>query len=158
MTAGKYLKVNEPNVVHETIDGETILLDLKTGNYFSLDGAGAHIWDFIALKGDWKKAVDLLVENNVKQKEVISAEVERFVAELIKEGLLVQTDEFSAREDENAKEVENNLKKTATDFRSPVVNKYSDMQDLLLLDPIHDVDEKGWPESNEIKDEGEAEK
>ena len=29
---------------------------------------------------------------------------------------------------------------------APVLNKYSDMQDLLLLDPIHDVDEEaGWP-------------
>ncbi len=26
------------------------------------------------------------------------------------------------------------------------MNKYTDMQDLLLLDPIHEVDEtKGWP-------------
>lgn len=24
--------------------------------------------------------------------------------------------------------------------------KYADMQDLLALDPIHEVDEKGWPE------------
>jgi hypothetical protein len=27
----------------------------------------------------------------------------------------------------------------------PVMNKHSDMQELLLLDPIHEVDEAGWP-------------
>jgi hypothetical protein len=26
-----------------------------------------------------------------------------------------------------------------------VLERYTDMQELLLLDPIHDVDESGWP-------------
>jgi hypothetical protein len=30
-------------------------------------------------------------------------------------------------------------------FEAPVLQKYTDMQDLLLLDPIHDTDETGWP-------------
>jgi hypothetical protein len=30
-------------------------------------------------------------------------------------------------------------------FEKPGLQKYSDMQDLLLLDPIHEVDEMGWP-------------
>jgi hypothetical protein len=27
----------------------------------------------------------------------------------------------------------------------PVLERYTDMQELLFLDPIHDVDESGWP-------------
>ncbi len=30
-------------------------------------------------------------------------------------------------------------------FVLPVLERYTDMQELLLLDPIHDVDESGWP-------------
>ena len=30
-------------------------------------------------------------------------------------------------------------------FVAPVLNKYTDMQDLLLLDPIHETDAQGWP-------------
>ena len=30
-------------------------------------------------------------------------------------------------------------------FVAPELKRYADMQDLLLLDPVHDVDEKGWP-------------
>jgi hypothetical protein len=26
-----------------------------------------------------------------------------------------------------------------------VLHRYTDMQDLIVLDPIHDVDETGWP-------------
>ena len=33
-------------------------------------------------------------------------------------------------------------------FNAPALQKYSDMQELLLLDPIHDVDEAGWPKPN----------
>jgi hypothetical protein len=30
-------------------------------------------------------------------------------------------------------------------YEAPALHKYNDMQDLLLLDPVHDVDETGWP-------------
>ena len=29
----------------------------------------------------------------------------------------------------------------------PRLRKYTDMQDLLLLDPIHEIDQSGWPNS-----------
>jgi len=32
-------------------------------------------------------------------------------------------------------------------FEAPILHKYNDMQELLLLDPIHDVEETGWPSS-----------
>jgi hypothetical protein len=30
-------------------------------------------------------------------------------------------------------------------YAKPELQVYSDMKDLLLLDPIHDVSEEGWP-------------
>ena len=30
-------------------------------------------------------------------------------------------------------------------YESPQLEQYSDMSELLLLDPIHEVDEQGWP-------------
>ena len=30
-------------------------------------------------------------------------------------------------------------------FVTPTLSRYTEMQDLLLLDPIHDVDDSGWP-------------
>ena len=32
-----------------------------------------------------------------------------------------------------------------TPFPAPEVERFTDMQDLLLLDPIHEVDDTGWP-------------
>ena len=31
------------------------------------------------------------------------------------------------------------------DYAPPAMSKYTDMEDLLLLDPVHEVDEVGWP-------------
>ena len=32
-----------------------------------------------------------------------------------------------------------------TPFRTPVLSKFDDMNEMLLLDPVHDVAETGWP-------------
>jgi len=151
MKLSEKLRVNTPNVVHETIDGEAILLDLNTGNYFSLDGSGAVIWDFIDKYGLWSKAIEIMKSANTESENLISDSVTAFVQELFDERLVVAM--LDGVDDAIAPEIEEQLKTTACNFTPPKVNKYSDMQDLLLLDPIHEVDEKGWPESSEIREE-----
>lgn len=150
MKSEKFLKVNAPNIVHETIDGETVLLDLNTGNYFSLEGPGALIWQYIDLTGNYKKPIELLSDGSARNGNVEDA-LNEFVDELIKEKLLIETDTAPAASD--TAEIENLLHEAARDFIPPKVNKYSDMQDLLLLDPIHEVDEQGWPEGKAPNDE-----
>ena len=40
---GRY-RVNEPGVIHQSIDGETVIINLDSGAYYSLDAVGAVIW------------------------------------------------------------------------------------------------------------------
>ena len=70
------------------------------------------------------------------------AEVERaiagFVSQLLDEGLLVESADTGSAE--GAEIVAGGT------FETPVLSKYTDMQELLLLDPIHDIDPSvGWP-------------
>jgi len=44
---GDRIKINEPNIVHENIDGETVILNLDSGNYYSIVDVGADIWNYI---------------------------------------------------------------------------------------------------------------
>ena len=37
---------------------------------------------------------------------------------------------------------------TAPAFVTPELHKFTDMQELLLVDPIHEVTEEGWPLRN----------
>ena len=34
-------------------------------------------------------------------------------------------------------------------FDAPRLERYTDMQDLVLLDPVHQVDDTGWPRTKE---------
>jgi hypothetical protein len=149
MEVHNQLKVNTPNVVHETIDGETILLDLNTGNYYSLDGSGALIWEFIDKTGNYEKAIEILTAANSAESDNIAGAVKKFADELLTEKLMVIASSEITPAD--VTEIENKLKEMALNFKAPAVCKYTDMQDLLLLDPIHEVDEKGWPESKETQ-------
>jgi hypothetical protein len=47
MTAPRGFAVDPRRVVHETIDGETILIALETGVYYSLSGSGPEVWDLV---------------------------------------------------------------------------------------------------------------
>src|SRR5882762_1727680 len=43
-----YYRISETKVAHELIDGEVIIIHFDVGNYYSLKGAAAQLWDLIA--------------------------------------------------------------------------------------------------------------
>jgi coenzyme PQQ synthesis protein D (PqqD) len=133
-------RVNTPKVLHEAFEDETVLINLDSGNYYSFSGSGALIWDCI-VRGD---SVGFVIENlqiRFGGRDGIAPAVEDFVRQLVEENLIVEDSSGAAKnvEEERAKVFK------AAQFEKPVLQKYSDMQDLLLLDPIHEVDEMGWP-------------
>jgi hypothetical protein len=140
------LRVNTPMVVHEAIDGETIILNLDSGFYYSLVETGAKIWDLLASMNsadDIVKKLCLYYEGN--ENEIDNA-VTSFISELIAEGLIISDHETAKELSYDAGGISQSDERTIKiEFKPPALNKYSDMQDLLLLDPIHDVDIDGWP-------------
>jgi len=63
------------------------------------------------------------------------------LADLLQEQLLVAADEQQLA----APPLERHGAGSRPPFQMPVVERYTDMADLLLLDPIHDVNAEGWP-------------
>jgi hypothetical protein len=138
-------RVNRPRVAHEIIDNEVVIIDFETGSYFSLEGSGADIWACI----DGGAAMDEMVEFVASRYSVSRAHVEtavsQLIAELQQESLIVldgtEPSGFSpAPAPESAAD--------RPPMGLPALHKYTDMQDLLLLDPIHEVDEAGWPHTS----------
>ena len=37
-------RVNSPHVISETVGGETIIVNLASGHYFSLQGTAVEVW------------------------------------------------------------------------------------------------------------------
>ncbi len=153
MSKNGRMRINMPKVVHETIDGETVVLNLDNGNYYSLIGIGADIWGYIEKGAGVNDIMERLYRDYEGGREEMEREVNTFLSELMKENLTAPDGDhspdginsFDAQDD-------NDDKRQKASFSPPELNKYSDMQDLLLLDPIHEVDDQsGWPNVNENK-------
>jgi len=130
---------SHPRVVHETIDGEVILIQIETGYYYSLCGSGARMWRLLE-RGRSIAEVAAALQQAYGANDEIATAVERLTVELRDETLLEPLDGEAppAVEDETVAEAPGQ-------FEPPVLERYEDMQDFLLVDPIHEVDDTGWP-------------
>ena len=136
-------RLNSPNVIAETIDGEAILVDLRTGSYFSIRGSGSTLWDAIAAGASLGRLTDEVASAYSVDRKAAEEAVSSFCAELEREGLIVSLDGMA----DSTPEPPFDLASISNGqvFSPPIVEKYTDMQDLVLLDPVHEVDERGWP-------------
>jgi coenzyme PQQ synthesis protein D (PqqD) len=142
-------RVNTPTVTHETIDGEAVIINLDSGNYYSLVEVGSFIWSLIekgASATDLQNSVIGTYQGNATD---IDRGVQELLVQLEQENLIVPVDGAEGSDLAQLNEVpapNNGHEKPS--FNPPLLQKYSDMQELLLLDPIHDVDDAGWPKPN----------
>ena len=136
-----HLRVNAPQVIHETIDDEVIIINLATGNYYSVKGSGADVWDVIQQSPGLTEheVVAVVASRFGKAATEVDEHVASFLGDLRTEGLL-------ADDAEPATVSTTGAANDGGEFEKPVLEKFSDMQDLVLLDPVHEVDATGWPQ------------
>ena len=126
--------VDAAHVVHETIDGEAILIHLGTGTYYSLDGVGAEVWESLANGASSELVLDAGRERYDGDPGEIQRGLAGLLEELFREGLLI--------EGEPRTEVEvPELPAGRVPFVAPVLHTYTDMQEFMLVDPLREVDE-----------------
>jgi hypothetical protein len=139
-------RVNTPTVTHETIDGEAVIINLDSGNYYSLVEVGSFIWSLIETGASASEVQNLVLQTYQGSATDIGRGVQELLVQLQQENLIVPVNgAFDLTPDQVAPSNNNHEKPS---FKPPSLHKYSDMQELLLLDPIHDVDEAGWPKPN----------
>ena len=127
-------------VVHETIDGEVILIQLETGNYYSLGGSGSRIWALLQDGVPSGGIAERLRASYDAPAGQVEEAVERLTAELVAEGLLERDGDGPPAADRPVDDPAGRAP-----FVDPSLEKYTDMQDFLLVDPIHEVSDAGWP-------------
>ncbi len=135
--SGAY-RVNEPKVVSETLDGETIAIDLESGSYFSMNPAASVVWNLI-LDGHPAAAFPAVVAARFDvAPEDAAGDIERFVESLVRDRLVVAAEPRAVAAPVIAAQ-------GRAPYEAPSVERFDDMQELLLADPIHDVTLAGWP-------------
>ena len=147
-------KVNRPNVVCEAIDGEVVIVSLDSGYYYSLLGTGAEVWQGLEKQLSAESLVDCLAQRYSQNTDEIAESVHQFIAQLQQEALIVVDSATTVDPAQQAealaatKALLGDPVKPGTPFVAPAFEKFADMEDLLLLDPVHEVEEEaGWPQA-----------
>lgn len=147
MGSNGWYRINPRKVAHETIDGEVIIIHLLIGSYYSLDGAGTDVWAHLAQGRGRGETLALLEQRYDASPEQIADTVDELVKRLAEEELLdLATDSTPEPNGPPDEPVADRLP-----FKAPALEKYTDMQDFLLVDPIHETDEAGWPSPNQAR-------
>lgn len=133
MESETYYRIVDSKVAHEIIDGEAIIIHFDTGNYYSLNGISSRMWEWFEARASRTQIHEAFKPMTIDQAKGLDA----FIENLVQEGILEKT---SSGADSPA-----TLPRHEIPFELPTLSKYNDMQVLLLSDPIHDVDETGWP-------------
>lgn len=135
-------EINRPMVSAESFDDETIIIHFDTGNYYSLDSFSSIVWQAVEERIDVTTLPNVMTTcfKNVSHSE-LQRRIDQLITELLAEDLIRPAETL---------ETGNTELRLAGDTEVLPENaghliKFDDLQELLLLDPIHDVDEAGWP-------------
>jgi Coenzyme PQQ synthesis protein D (PqqD) len=127
-----------PEIVHETVDGEVIAIDLANGSYYSLAGSGPAIWELLGEGASEAEIGAALAGRFEAEEPEIDTAVSALLGQLRENGLIVASEEGGPG-------VSAPSPKEKAPFEAPRLERYNDMKDYFLLDPIHEVDTAGWP-------------
>lgn len=132
-------EVAVPEVIAEEFVTEIVVLNLGNGKYFSLTGLAMDLWRDMS-GGHSPKA---LVERLTALHAEVGSGAQIFFLDLIQEGLIRPVQAAGTLP---ALELATVLAALEQDSQPPRLEAFDDMAELILADPIHDVDEDlGWP-------------
>lgn len=142
MTVSGQFKPRSADIAWEEFDGEFVVLDLESGKYFSLAGGAALVWHALMLG----HSVEALCAA-VHQDSPVQAEIIGLVRSFLDHRLLVP-------ETAPERAAQTSLSPHFASWTGPLrIDAFDDLADLLLADPIHDVDpDTGWPTPAPIED------
>jgi len=147
MEAATY-RIRQPEVVSEVFEGEAVVVNLRVGRYYAMSPLASELWSRLELQPDLESLVACSTSVWMDASEA-RRELETFLGRLQREGLI----ELSTPPPAVRPELESLV---ATGELNLEFEVFTDLEDLLVLDPIHDLDEGGWPvgKSNADPDQG----
>ena len=130
-------KLNESKMFADVTNNVAIIINSETGIYYGINNCGSIIFQNI-IDGC---SIQSIIENLKKIENCpsdIEEKIKSFIDDLLNKEIIVEGEQNSKvpNIDENVVKQDNFEMK---------VSEYADAQDMLLADPIHDVDaEEGW--------------
>jgi hypothetical protein len=132
--------VDQSAVVFERYDDEVIAINLNTGIYYSLNRTAADAFELLA---DGCPVTELIAALQPRYNEDLRL-FERDLLEIVSElrrALLIEPAKSNGKLPPNFSPASH----PKLVFEPPVLKVHEDLQELFLLDPVHEVGAEGWP-------------
>ena len=138
----QYMLADPSMIRARMFDDEIVAAHFATGVYYSFRGAAAEVWCGLMAGIPIDHIAQIVAVHSSLSSEDFTQATYDFVAALEREQLIkpaaVKKDHWEP-------------KIPPIPFGLPAYERYTDMEELLLLDPVHDVDGTGWPDSSRTK-------
>lgn len=129
--------LRQPEVTLETFEGESIVIDFASGCYYSLSVSASEMLTLLASGATPSEVAARLGARHHEPSARLAADLDGLVGRLLAERILV------VREGA-APALETPLPPPAAAYQPPCLERFEDMREMLLLDPIHELDQATW--------------
>jgi hypothetical protein len=122
------LAIRRREVAAKVIDGEAILINLSTGQYYSMGDVGGRVWSLIEQNCNSEGIATAIAAEYDVPAATAAADVAELVADLAAENLIEPNRAVCG-----ATPVARSSSKAA--YRKPELSKFSDMAEIFAMDP-----------------------
>lgn len=130
-------EVNSYDVTHERLDGEVVAINMTTGRYYSLSGPAADVWWLLDQRVARRRWIETLT--TMYPSGDVTAGLDDFVSRAVSAGLV----RHCAQPSDSSNVPPQDFARGS--WSEPRLEEFEDLQDLILVDPIHDTTALGWP-------------
>ena len=127
--------INSPSVIFDEADGDIVIINLVSGHYFRMDAASGALWKTFASE-QTAASITAACTNGSE----LSSSLPGILDDLVLHDLLRVTVAGQPHSPATLAQLD------AWTFAGFTLENFTDLEDILGLDPIHEVDpERGWP-------------
>lgn len=132
----RFYVVDASSTASEEFDGETIVIQFKVGTYSVFTGSGPQIFAMLATPCSAEAITTVISESGGGDPDSVGKQVAAFIQSLVDARIIIESEQT---------EIPSTLEFTG-EFATPAMETFEDLADMMLLDPVHEVDiDIGWP-------------
>jgi hypothetical protein len=132
VTSSSRFAINSSEVTGQVIDGEAIIMNLATGMFYSTDKVGASVWTWIEQGLSVAEISERITAQYDVSDDKARSDLETLISQLVGESLVEVRNEPDGAVSSGYSAP---LGATRAPYFSPELHRYSDMTDMLALDP-----------------------
>ena len=132
-------RINSNSVSLERLDGEVIIISFASGKFYSAKGSGADVLSLLKA-GLSSRSIIQMLSVHYSTFEYDHSGLDVFISSLLVEEIIEETKETIESE---TIQLPNDLARSL--WSKPELLIHDEIHGLLLVDPIHETNDEGWP-------------